>query len=32
VVTRPYEERPGLECYAEPAPETFGRYTTFCGT
>ena len=28
----PYEERPGLERYAEPAPEDFGRYRTFCGT
>jgi uncharacterized protein YdiU (UPF0061 family) len=31
-LTAPYDERPGLERYAEPAPETFGRYTTFCGT
>ncbi|WP_106275864.1 protein adenylyltransferase SelO [Geodermatophilus tzadiensis] len=31
-VTRPFEERPGLERYAAPAPETFGAYTTFCGT
>ncbi len=31
-VTRPYEDRPGLERYAEPAPEDFGRYRTFCGT
>lgn len=31
-VTSPYDERPGLERYAEPAPEEFGRYTTFCGT
>ncbi|WP_435770287.1 protein adenylyltransferase SelO [Nocardioides sp. SYSU DS0651] len=31
-VTRPYDERPGLERYAAPAPEDFGRYTTFCGT
>jgi uncharacterized protein YdiU (UPF0061 family) len=31
-VTRPYDERPGLERYAEPAPEDFGRYWTFCGT
>ena len=28
----PYDERPGLERYAEPAPEDFGRYQTFCGT
>ncbi len=32
-VTRPYDVRPGLERYAEPAPEEFGRgYQTFCGT
>jgi uncharacterized protein YdiU (UPF0061 family) len=31
-VTRPYDERPGLERYAAPAPEDFGRYQTFCGT
>jgi uncharacterized protein YdiU (UPF0061 family) len=31
-VTRPYEERPGLERYAVPAPDDFGPYRTFCGT
>ncbi len=31
-VTSPYDERPGFERYAEPAPEDFGRYRTFCGT
>ena len=31
-VTRPYDERPGLERYAEPAPDGFGPYVTFCGT
>jgi protein adenylyltransferase len=31
-VTAPYDERPGLERYAEPAPEDFGDYRTFCGT
>lgn len=31
-VTAPYEERPGLERYAEGAPEDFGNYMTFCGT
>jgi uncharacterized protein YdiU (UPF0061 family) len=31
-VTAPYDERPGLERYAEPAPEEFGAYRTFCGT
>jgi uncharacterized protein YdiU (UPF0061 family) len=32
VVTRPFEERAGLERYAGPAPEDFGAYRTFCGT
>jgi uncharacterized protein YdiU (UPF0061 family) len=31
-VTAPYDERPGLERYASPAPEDFGPYQTFCGT
>jgi uncharacterized protein YdiU (UPF0061 family) len=31
-VTRPYDERPGLERYAAPAPDDFGPYRTFCGT
>jgi uncharacterized protein YdiU (UPF0061 family) len=31
-VTAPYDERPGRERYAEPAPEDFGDYRTFCGT
>ncbi len=31
-VTDPYTERPGLERYAAPAPEDFGKYQTFCGT
>ncbi|NYI99357.1 uncharacterized protein YdiU (UPF0061 family) [Nocardioides thalensis] len=31
-VTRPFTPRPGLERYAEPAPDDFGRYQTFCGT
>lgn len=31
-VTGPFDERPGLERYAEPAPEDFGTYRTFCGT
>ncbi|WP_261624898.1 protein adenylyltransferase SelO [Nesterenkonia marinintestina] len=31
-VTDPYTERPGLERYALPAPESFGPYRTFCGT
>ncbi|WP_314194684.1 protein adenylyltransferase SelO family protein [uncultured Arthrobacter sp.] len=31
-VTDPYHERPGVERYAEAAPESFGPYRTFCGT
>lgn len=31
-VTSPFEERPGLEAFAEPAPASFGPYRTFCGT
>ena len=31
-VSRPYAQRPGLDRYAAPAPEDFGKYTTFCGT
>ena len=31
-VRRPYDERPGLERYAAPAPQDFGAYRTFCGT
>lgn len=31
-VTTPYDERPGFERYASPAPEDFGAYQTFCGT
>jgi uncharacterized protein YdiU (UPF0061 family) len=31
-VSAPFDERPGLERYAGPAPEDFGRYRTFCGT
>jgi uncharacterized protein YdiU (UPF0061 family) len=32
VLARPFDERPGLESYAAPAPESFGPYRTFCGT
>lgn len=28
----PYDERPGLQRYAAPAPADFGHYRTFCGT
>ena len=30
--SQPFDERPGFERYAEPAPPSFGRYRTFCGT
>jgi uncharacterized protein YdiU (UPF0061 family) len=33
VLSAPYDVRPGLERFAEPAPESFGSgYQTFCGT
>jgi uncharacterized protein YdiU (UPF0061 family) len=33
VLARPFDERPGLEAYAEPAPAAFAaEYCTFCGT
>jgi hypothetical protein len=32
VLSEPYDERPGLQRYAEPAPEEFTDYRTFCGT
>ncbi|TYD00706.1 YdiU family protein [Arthrobacter echini] len=31
-ITRPFEERPGLERYASGPPGDFGAYTTYCGT
>ncbi|QIK76639.1 protein adenylyltransferase SelO [Nocardioides piscis] len=31
-VSAPYDERPGLELYAAPAPDDFVDYQTFCGT
>ena len=31
-VSSPYDRRAGLERYAEPAPESFGHYRTYCGT
>ncbi|MFO0688823.1 MAG: YdiU family protein [Myxococcota bacterium] len=31
-VTRPFDERPGLEAYARPAPPDAPPYRTFCGT
>jgi serine/tyrosine/threonine adenylyltransferase len=32
VVSRPFEERPGLEDYAGPAPASRTPYITYCGT
>jgi uncharacterized protein YdiU (UPF0061 family) len=32
VLTRPFDERPGLEAYAQPAPADAGLYVTYCGT
>ncbi len=32
VLVQPFDERPGLEAYAEPSPPSFGVYRTFCGT
>ncbi len=32
VLVHPFDERPGLERYSEPAPLGFGEYRTFCGT
>ena len=32
VLAQPFDERPGLEDYAAPAPPSFGPYRTFCGT
>ncbi len=33
IVTQPFEERSGLERFAEPAPDEFNaRFRTFCGT
>jgi uncharacterized protein YdiU (UPF0061 family) len=32
VVRRPYDVRPGLGRYADPAPDSFAGYQTFCGT
>ena len=31
-VTRPFDERPGLDAYAAPAPPGDGDYVTYCGT
>ena len=31
-VTRPFDERPGFDAYAAPAPPGFGDHVTYCGT
>ena len=31
-ISRPYEERPGLESYTEPAPAGCAPFITYCGT
>jgi uncharacterized protein YdiU (UPF0061 family) len=31
-ISHPYDRRPGLDAHAQPAPDTFGPYRTFCGT
>ena len=31
-ISSPYDERPGLERHALPAPDDDGTYRTFCGT
>ena len=31
-VTRPFDERPGFETYAAPAPPGYGTHVTYCGT
>ena len=32
VLAHPFEQRPGLDDYAQPAPESFRPYRTYCGT
>lgn len=32
VLSSPFVEQPGREAYAQPAPDSFGPYRTFCGT
>lgn len=31
-ITAPFASRPGFADHAQPAPESFGPFTTFCGT
>jgi uncharacterized protein YdiU (UPF0061 family) len=32
ILSRPFDDQPESAAYAEPAPEGFGHYRTFCGT
>lgn len=32
VLSAPFTAQPGLDAFARPAPESFGRYMTYCGT
>jgi uncharacterized protein YdiU (UPF0061 family) len=32
ILSHPYQEQPGNNEYAQPAPKEFGAYKTFCGT
>jgi serine/tyrosine/threonine adenylyltransferase len=32
VLTRPFDERPGLGAYRQTAPTSLGRHITYCGT
>ncbi|WP_205669535.1 protein adenylyltransferase SelO [Aliiroseovarius marinus] len=32
ILATPYDEQPGADAYALPAPDGFGPYTTYCGT
>ena len=32
ILTRPFDERAGLDAYAQPAPPDAGTYVTYCGT
>ena len=32
IISHPYEERPGLEAFSQPAPSGSAPYKTFCGT
>lgn len=32
ILMRPFDAQDGADNYAEPAPKSFGHYTTYCGT